>query len=579
MSEGTPNAEEVRAALETVLAWPGMARSPQLGQFLRYIVERTLSGEPHAIKAYSIAVDVLGRPADFDPQADPIVRVQARRLRALLDGYYQDAGAADPIRIVLPTGRYVPEFVRPQALMPLQLPTAPAGPVQVRPIRRGRGWIATLAVLVIVAIVGLGAVVLLQDIASRLPPGGRNLDRLETPRVNVEDFRSLVDADVHGALAGGLAVELITDLEQFGTIDVRYQQDPATPGAVLAEADFVLGGSVTELSGRWQYQATLTEATTGRMVWSKTIEMLQTTAARGNLLDEVSGRLSRVLGSPRGPIHARARALFDDGAAIVGRESIYLCRMLFDLFREREPISEGLRTAFCIDSLPPDEQGNGTVLAIRAGLALAAVPGRDGAVDATSAAAAARAEALLDQAVLVAPTNAFVWEQRARLAEVTGRHRMAQEAYGAALQLNPANMDALAAHARHLALVGQLNRAVPLAGQAIDGAPEPPPWYLAVPTLAALDEGRFPNAMSLAVRYAEADRELGPVLAIAAARGAGDLELASRYVNRIVEAPANGAQRLIERLRLRIEDQDLLETLLDALEWAGLPAASPQVPG
>eukprot|EP01036_Dinobryon_divergens_P048910 gene48911-65582_t len=84
-----PSPEQVRDALDEVLGWQGIARSPQLAELLRYVVEKTLAGEAAGIKAYSIAVDVFGRPLGFDPQVDPIVRVQARRLRTLLEQYYQ----------------------------------------------------------------------------------------------------------------------------------------------------------------------------------------------------------------------------------------------------------------------------------------------------------------------------------------------------------------------------------------------------------------------------------------------------------------------------------------------------------
>ena len=110
MGTGLPS-ERIVAALEELLAWPVIARSPQLAGFLRYIVEATLRGEEGGIKAYSIAVDVFGRPATFDPQSDPIVRVQARRLRSLLDQYYAEGNGSAGVQIRLPVGRYVPEFV------------------------------------------------------------------------------------------------------------------------------------------------------------------------------------------------------------------------------------------------------------------------------------------------------------------------------------------------------------------------------------------------------------------------------------------------------------------------------------
>lgn len=110
MAASTQQRETILGALEQLLAWPEIARSPQLGKFLDYIVRLKLDGDEQSIKAYSIAVDVLGRPADFDPQSDPIVRVQARRLRTLIDEYYRGPGKDDLVRIALPVGRYVPEF-------------------------------------------------------------------------------------------------------------------------------------------------------------------------------------------------------------------------------------------------------------------------------------------------------------------------------------------------------------------------------------------------------------------------------------------------------------------------------------
>ena len=100
MTDPAPQREAILTALERLLAWPEISRSPQLGRFLAYIVRRTLEGNEQSIKAYSIAVDVFGRAADFDPQADPIVRVQARRLRALLDDYYRGPGVGEVMQAV-----------------------------------------------------------------------------------------------------------------------------------------------------------------------------------------------------------------------------------------------------------------------------------------------------------------------------------------------------------------------------------------------------------------------------------------------------------------------------------------------
>src|SRR5882724_716798 len=105
-----PCAEEVRAALEHMAISEAFRGPPQLVSFLRYVVEATLRGAGDRIKGYTIAVEALGRNEDFDPQADPIVRVEAMRLRRALTRYYENGGSRDAVRIDLPLGSYVPVF-------------------------------------------------------------------------------------------------------------------------------------------------------------------------------------------------------------------------------------------------------------------------------------------------------------------------------------------------------------------------------------------------------------------------------------------------------------------------------------
>jgi hypothetical protein len=109
---GRPGAQEIRAALERVVASDVMRSSPQLTAFLRFVVEAVLEGNSDRIKGYVIAVEVLKRGAQFNPQIDPIVRVEATRLRRTLERYYAGEGAEDPIVIALPRGTYVPTFTR-----------------------------------------------------------------------------------------------------------------------------------------------------------------------------------------------------------------------------------------------------------------------------------------------------------------------------------------------------------------------------------------------------------------------------------------------------------------------------------
>ena len=101
---------EIGAQLERVLASPDFNVPERARTFLKYVVTETLSGRADRIKAYSVAVEVFGRDPSFDPQSDPIVRIEAGRVRRALERYYLTAGASDPIVITIPKGSYVPAF-------------------------------------------------------------------------------------------------------------------------------------------------------------------------------------------------------------------------------------------------------------------------------------------------------------------------------------------------------------------------------------------------------------------------------------------------------------------------------------
>lgn len=107
--------EDARLELDTVLSDPEFHCTERNKRFLRFVSEELFKGRAAAIKAYTIAVDVFGRPSSFDPATDPIVRIEATRLRASLMHYYDLHGRDHPVRIDLPKGRYIPVFLRANA--------------------------------------------------------------------------------------------------------------------------------------------------------------------------------------------------------------------------------------------------------------------------------------------------------------------------------------------------------------------------------------------------------------------------------------------------------------------------------
>jgi tetratricopeptide (TPR) repeat protein len=144
--------ELVREQLERVLGSPQFSSSRRLSGFLRFVVERSLADDIEGIKEYQIGTEVYGRGPEFDPRTDNIVRVEANRLRARLRDYYQQAESADPVRIEIPKGAYVPVFHRTApALIPELVPERPDSVRRRRFVPRRLFWSAVIAAAIILA--------------------------------------------------------------------------------------------------------------------------------------------------------------------------------------------------------------------------------------------------------------------------------------------------------------------------------------------------------------------------------------------------------------------------------------------
>src|SRR3974390_2448552 len=91
-----PSNEAVLAALDQILSSQAFQGAQRPCNFLRYVVEQTLADRGEQIKEYLVATDVFGRKESFDPRLDPIVRVEATKLRSRLAGYYRTEGRLDP---------------------------------------------------------------------------------------------------------------------------------------------------------------------------------------------------------------------------------------------------------------------------------------------------------------------------------------------------------------------------------------------------------------------------------------------------------------------------------------------------
>lgn len=131
----TGSLDELHEYVEQLLKTERFRKSPSLRQLLEYLVRKTAEGKVDEIKESTIAMDVFGRSHDFDGRLDNIVRVQAHRLRKILETYYEAEGSHDKFGITIPKGGYIPTIHHREQPLPAEpLPAEPAPAPAIAPL-------------------------------------------------------------------------------------------------------------------------------------------------------------------------------------------------------------------------------------------------------------------------------------------------------------------------------------------------------------------------------------------------------------------------------------------------------------
>lgn len=573
LSQTMPPRAEIEAALVRIQEWPGLARSPQLSRFLNYIVTARLDGNEASIKAYSIAVDVLGRPQSFDPQNDPIVRVQARRLRALLEEYYAGEGAAESVRFYLPVGRYIPEFGVPgaEAVAPAAESAAPAA--RAVPIRGTphRSWLARLDDIVLLAVLVFVALGIAMVMTQVLAPRQVRIAVPQPPAVSVSEFTSVAVGNAPSASVAGLAVELVTDLVLFPFIDAVYLQRNGQATPSNAAVTFELSGIARTENGTMQITASLKRAGSDAAVWS----MTQTVAAADfpTSIDRLSQGFADQLGAVDGPLHADAMQWLATNADLAGNETDYLCGLLFTRYRGSARLDDEERARTCVSGLLRTQPGSAFGLAMSGTLLLDRTLKTQPPL-ARDPEPIAEAERKIEEALRLAPTSSPVWREYAFFLESVGRAGEAEAAFTSALQLNPSNLDAYAGYARLLSLRGRSEKGATMAAEALRRALAPPYWYHEAPAVNALRDGNNAEALIHSEALAIGDAELASAIAVTAARRSGSEDALNRSIAQLLEVTRFRRFGILPVLRQRLADAELLAEIGSELAAAGIEQAA-----
>lgn len=274
---------EIRLQLDRILGHPEFVATDRMRDLLKYVVEETLAGNARSLKGFTIATDVFGRDQDFDASRDPVVRVQAGRLRQALERYYLVAGGDDRIHIDIPKGSYVAVFS--------------AGHTSEE---------------------------------TSVPEPNRAPDAIEAdkPSILVTPLKDCTRNPDLAYLGTGLATELAIELGNSGDLCVMLSRQetgrPATPSTV---PDFSVEGSVFAQGRTIKVNVQLIGSSKGEQLWADSVKTSLEEAGLLSFQEKAATAIAAHIGGAQGviyrtladsPVHSSALASLSYRAILKG---------------------------------------------------------------------------------------------------------------------------------------------------------------------------------------------------------------------------------------------------------------------
>ncbi|MDE1991740.1 MAG: hypothetical protein KGI75_04525 [Rhizobiaceae bacterium] len=337
-----PTAEEICRQLARILTNEEF-HSPDRGRkFLQFIVDETLAGRSEFLKAFTIANQVFGREVSFDAQNDPVVRIEAGRIRRALERYYLISGQDDEVIITIPKGRYVPHFEYARSCGR----RASRGPYPdvvegfepaaegIRSSRRfsrrqPRFMVALGAVLVIGALcvyTFLGPA----SPVSRTALPEASVAKTSEPNIVIESFDDGGVVDAASDFAHGLRSEIIGQLAKFADIVVIADPSKANPQNPVG---YALQGDVQLDGDRIHSVARLVRQSDGAVIWAKNYDADLRASNKLDIQADVAEQIASAVAQPYS-------VMFQSDAATIARQpqasdgDVYACILAYYSYRK-----------------------------------------------------------------------------------------------------------------------------------------------------------------------------------------------------------------------------------------------------
>lgn len=476
----------VRAQVQRISESAAFKHSERRQNFLRYIVEEALAGRADRLKGYVIATEVFGRPSSFDPQIDPIVRIEAGRLRDKLHEYYATEGRADTIVIDLPKGSYVPAVRMTEKASPLEKQGDTLAGGHETPAIRGSDGLKSATTADDsgimqpgrAAVVG-GLICMLIGLWSLWNGALQRQGVLDRPSLAVLPFENIGDDSKWERFADGLTEDIIADLAHSRDLIViarsstqRYKglrTDAREVGREL-RVKYALEGSIQTVRERIRVTAKLIETKSGSHVWSERYDRQADDLF--SVQNEVTQSIAAALGSYSGAVaEAERRQIRRKPPASLTAYDSYLLGVEAKHRVTKESLSEA--EALLNKSIELD-----THLA-RAYVALVDTYWYqiDLGLTRSVAETAGKMLAAGQKAVALDPADGRTRYALGLAALYNGKAEVAATEFKTAEALAPSDADTLLTIAWSLPSLGQSDHAVKLAERALVLNPHYPDWY------------------------------------------------------------------------------------------------------
>ncbi|ESZ41686.1 MULTISPECIES: hypothetical protein [unclassified Mesorhizobium] len=589
MQHATPAAPAVRETLERLLASETFGRSERARKLLRYLVEREQAGEADRLKGFSIAMDVFGKDGDFDSSTDAVVRVQAGRLRELLQHYFANEGIAEPVRIAIPRGGYVPSYELNAIRLPVgqeplaaavaalpgspdqtALDAVPAGATAAGVTEPGPSlarhlqffWVAmTLVILMLGVLIlrqGSGALLASSDPTSVVETAGVT-SSIASPSMEALPL-VYIAVKATGPEAGRVAASLRAGLAGFDTIDfigrdADSKRDPSTD-----PTSFVFDVLPGPMAGDVTLE--LQSVATGRVLLSRSLTAAD--SAPGTVEDRIAAILSSTIPAS-GPLYS----YIEQNGIQTGLTS---CLILNDRYYLDQSTRTHEAAYRCLDKLAGQGAKSSLVYSELASLTLEAAtdhyaypPG----------ATVEQAMSFAHRAIQMGPTSPYAHRAygylNSRLGNTEESIRWMRKAY----ELNPYDLGMAAAYGYGLIFAGKYAEGTPILTHAVETFSGHPTWWDF-----GLFAGQFMlgdmNKAAIASESLRTTAMKSHYLAarLIGAKAAGREQLAAKLLDELTTKFPKFAADPRAAFAERKYPADLTDRLVEALRAAGLDNAS-----